>query len=90
MQKGLAPALCYQFVMNGARLGTYQIAEKQGWTSRKNGQGVDPLKSLTAGALSGVIGAMLGSPFYLVRTKIRLSFKVKCMNADEKSKLRFY
>lgn len=66
LQKGLVPALWYQFVMNGARLGTYQIAEKQGWTRRKNGDGVDPLKSLTAGALSGVIGAVVGSPFYLV------------------------
>lgn len=69
LQKGLVPALWYQFVMNGARLGTYQMAEKQGWTRRKSAEGVDsvdPLKSLIAGAVSGVIGAVVGSPFYLV------------------------
>lgn len=53
--------------MNGARLGFYQMVEKRGWTRKKNGDGVDPLKALGAGATSGVIGAVIGSPFYLVR-----------------------
>lgn len=71
LQKGLVPALWYQFVMNGTRLGSYQLAEKQGWTRRKNREGgdsVDGLRSLTAGAVSGIIGAVTGSPFYLVNS----------------------
>jgi hypothetical protein len=52
--------------MNGARLGTYQLAEKHGLTRRKHGDKVDPLGSLIAGATCGTFGAIVGSPFYLV------------------------
>ncbi len=51
--------------MNGARLGTYQLAEKQGLTRRKDGT-VSGVGSLVGGALCGTIGAIVGSPFYLV------------------------
>jgi len=70
LQKGLAPALFYQFVMNGARLGTYQLAEKQGLTRRKDGT-VDPFRSLFFGAVCGTFGAVVGSPFFLVKTHLQ-------------------
>ena len=67
LQKGLAPALCYQFVMNGVRLGTYQLADKQGWTRKKmTGQG-NPVSIVAIGAFAGSIASVVASPLYLVR-----------------------
>jgi len=71
LQKGLVPALWYQFIMNGTRLGTYQLAENHGLIRRKNGDGVNPLASLLMGAFSGAVGAVVGSPLYLVKTHLQ-------------------
>ncbi|MEJ1273122.1 solute carrier family 25 member 35 [Cricetulus griseus] len=64
LQKGLGPALLYQFLMNGIRLGTYGLAERKGYLSTDEGV-LSPVRSAAAGALAGVIGAYLGSPIYL-------------------------
>jgi len=65
LQKGLVPALWYQFVMNGTRLGTYNLLEKKGWTRNKDGR-VNHFGSAIAGCCCGTLGAIVGSPFYLV------------------------
>ena len=65
LQKGLAPALWYQFFMNGIRLGSYQCFVNVGLTKKPNGE-VSFVKSVAAGAVSGCAGAFVGSPFYLV------------------------
>ncbi|CAB0002490.1 unnamed protein product [Nesidiocoris tenuis] len=38
IQKGLAPALAHQVVLNGVRLGGYQMAEERGWNLNREGQ----------------------------------------------------
>ncbi|ERE69426.1 solute carrier family 25 member 35 isoform X2 [Cricetulus griseus] len=70
LQKGLGPALLYQFLMNGIRLGTYGLAERKGYLSTDEGV-LSPVRSAAAGALAGVIGAYLGSPIYLVKTHLQ-------------------
>ncbi|XP_065752421.1 solute carrier family 25 member 35 isoform X1 [Phocoena phocoena] len=64
LQKGLAPALLYQFLMNGIRLGTYGLAEAGGCLHTAEGT-LSPVRSAAAGALAGVMGAYLGSPIYM-------------------------
>lgn len=66
LQKGLAPALLYQFLMNGIRLGTYGLAESRGYMHTDEGTH-SPYRSAAAGAMAGVMGAYLGSPIYMVR-----------------------
>lgn len=66
LQKGLGPALLYQFLMNGIRLGTYGLAESRGYLLTNEGTH-SPVRSAAAGALAGVMGAYLGSPIYMVR-----------------------
>uniref|UniRef100_A0A8D1LEN6 Solute carrier family 25 member 35 n=2 Tax=Sus scrofa TaxID=9823 RepID=A0A8D1LEN6_PIG len=65
LQKGLAPALLYQFLMNGIRLGTYGLAEAGGYLHTAEGT-LSPVRSAAAGALAGVMGAYLGSPIYMI------------------------
>jgi len=65
IQKGLVPALWYQFIMNGTRLGLYGIGESKGLTKNKVGK-VDPLKSIVVASVSGATGGVIGSPFCLV------------------------
>lgn len=66
LQKGLVPAMWYQFFMNGCRLGSYQWFENLGFT--KDNQGKQSVyRCVFAGALAGCIGAVVGSPFYMVR-----------------------
>lgn len=64
LQKGLAPGLVYQFFMNGVRLGSYAIIESSGYI-HTNGR-VSAAKSTVAGSVAGVVGAVMGSPIYLV------------------------
>lgn len=65
IQKGLVPALWYQFLMNGFRLGTYQIINNLGLTKDSQGELSLP-RSVLAGAVSGSMGAFVGSPIYMV------------------------
>lgn len=69
LQKGLVPALWYQLFMNGVRLGTYDVFEKFGLTSR--GNDVSFPKSVVAGAFAGCVGAVVGSPFSMVKTQFQ-------------------
>lgn len=70
LQKGLIPALWYQLCLNGVRLGTYDFAEKRGWTTNTAGKTSTP-KCIIVGALAGCAGAFTGSPFYLVKTHLQ-------------------
>nr|XP_005894885.1 PREDICTED: solute carrier family 25 member 35 isoform X1 [Bos mutus]AAI40666.1 SLC25A35 protein [Bos taurus] len=70
LQRGLAPALLYQFLMNGIRLGTYGLAEAGGYLHTAEGT-LNPVRSAAAGALAGVMGAYLGSPIYMVKTHLQ-------------------
>lgn len=64
LQKGLVPGLFYQFFMNGVRLGSYAIIESSGYI-HTNGR-VSAVKTTISGAAAGVVGAVMGSPIYLV------------------------
>lgn len=65
LQKGLVPALWYQLVMNGVRLGTFQYLCNSGFTKDENGNLSVP-RNVAAGAFSGTVGAFVSSPMYLV------------------------
>ena len=69
LQKGLIPALWYQFFMNGCRLGGYQIITDLGYTKDANGKN-SHLRSMAAGAVAGTIGAAVASPFYMVNQNL--------------------
>ncbi|KAF5891140.1 solute carrier family 25 member 35 [Clarias magur] len=69
LQKGLVPGLIYQFFMNGVRLGSYAAIESAGYI-HTDGR-VSTRRSTVAGALSGVVGAFMGSPIYLVKTHLQ-------------------
>ncbi|XP_059352120.1 solute carrier family 25 member 35-like isoform X1 [Daphnia carinata] len=69
LQKGLVPALWYQWTMNGTRLGLYHFFENQGWTHSHGS--VSPFYSIAAGAISGAFGAFTASPFYLIKTQLQ-------------------
>ncbi|KAK6466534.1 solute carrier family 25 member 35-like [Huso huso] len=70
LQKGLVPGLLYQFCMNGVRLGSFAVIESAGYIHTEDGR-VIPGKSIAAGATAGVIGAVMGSPVYLVKTHLQ-------------------
>uniref|UniRef100_A0A8C4N4Y2 Solute carrier family 25 member 34 n=1 Tax=Eptatretus burgeri TaxID=7764 RepID=A0A8C4N4Y2_EPTBU len=65
LQAGLVPALSYQMVMNGVRLGTYSRVQAAGITDSAFGSAI-------AACASGLAGAMLASPFYLVKTQLQV------------------
>jgi solute carrier family 25, member 34/35 len=72
IQKGLAPACIYQFSMNGVRLGSYNYVQ-QAYCAISP---LDPerhtfLIRVLSGATSGALGALTGSPFYLIKTRMQ-------------------
>ncbi|KAK4876384.1 hypothetical protein RN001_012806 [Aquatica leii] len=70
LQAGLVPALWFQLVLNGTRLGSYQILTDNGYTTDKNGKIVF-YKSVIAGGVCGVLGGYVGSPLYLIKTHLQ-------------------
>lgn len=72
LQKGLVPALWYQLFMNGVRLGTFDLIQKKGLIHVDDD--VSVVRSIAAGATSGSIGALIGSPFYMVSLLITVMY----------------
>ncbi|KAK2576424.1 hypothetical protein KPH14_005758 [Odynerus spinipes] len=70
LQSGIGPALYFQVVLNGIRLGVYNSAKKYGLILDEKGN-TDILKTVVVTGLAGSLGAVLGSPFYLVKTQIQ-------------------
>ncbi|XP_037605322.1 solute carrier family 25 member 35 [Sebastes umbrosus] len=69
LQRGLAPGLLYQFCMNGVRLGSFSVIESSGYI-HTDGR-VSAAKTTAAGAGAGVVGAVMGSPIYLIKTHMQ-------------------
>ncbi|ODV90049.1 hypothetical protein CANCADRAFT_1780 [Tortispora caseinolytica NRRL Y-17796] len=70
-QRGLTAAYIYQIGLNGSRLGFYEPI-RQGTSSVFYGDQNNRMwTSVFAGATSGIIGAVLGSPFYLIKTRMQ-------------------
>ncbi|XP_011300480.1 solute carrier family 25 member 35-like [Fopius arisanus] len=70
LQSGLGSALAFQVVLNGIRLGSYKAARTYGFTLNDKGE-TDILRTAVLSGLSGCVGAVLGSPFYLVKTRMQ-------------------
>ncbi|KZC14811.1 Solute carrier family 25 member 35, partial [Dufourea novaeangliae] len=70
LQAGIVPALLFQVVLNGIRLGVYNTAKKYELITNKKG-GTDVLSTAIVTGIAGCIGASLGSPFYMVKTQLQ-------------------
>ncbi|KAI1297155.1 Solute carrier family 25 member 35 [Halotydeus destructor] len=70
LQKGLTPAILYQFFMNSVRLGVYQVIDNLGVTRNANGD-IIFARSVAAGAFAGCAGSVVGSPFYMIKTQLQ-------------------
>jgi hypothetical protein len=74
---GVRSAMAYQVMMNGARLGLYPFLEQ--WTrdawGRLPGMQEKPpplvATKVFAGAVAGAAGALIGSPFFLVKVRLQ-------------------
>ncbi|KAJ1963025.1 Mitochondrial oxaloacetate carrier protein [Dipsacomyces acuminosporus] len=75
LQKGLGPGYLYQIMLNGTRLGFYEPTKGvlykvfTGRPSDPNHPNI-PL-NVAAGGICGMAGAALGSPFFLVKTRMQ-------------------
>lgn len=69
--RGLKPAMAFQVAVNGTRLGVF-FPLKQWLLTHRDVHGMDAwLTSLVAGAAAGMVGAALGTPFQLVKTRMQ-------------------
>lgn len=70
IQAGISGALAYQVAMNGMRLGMYEPVQRV----MVDATGADPqnvLLKATSAALSGAMGATLGSPLYMIKSRLQ-------------------
>ena len=65
LQKGICPAMTYQFIMNGFRLGSFQLLNDSGLFRASDGK-TPFFGSVLCGAMAGSIGGFFGSPIYMV------------------------
>ncbi|XP_020279565.1 solute carrier family 25 member 35-like isoform X2 [Pseudomyrmex gracilis] len=70
LQAGLIPALGFQVVLNGIRLGAYKSAQRYELIVNEQGN-TDILRTILVSGTAGCVGAALGSPLYLVKTQIQ-------------------
>lgn len=74
LQAGLGPGLTYQLFMNGARLGSYQCFIDHGLLEVADASGKRRRtfpRTVFFGAFSGMIGAFIASPFYMIKTHMQ-------------------
>lgn len=79
LQAGIAPALYFQVVLNGIRLGVYNVAKKYQFVTNDKGD-TDVLKTVTVTGTAGCTGAILGSPFYMV-ILLLIFYKIRYFSA---------
>jgi solute carrier family 25 protein 34/35 len=73
-QRGLSVAYFYQICLNGSRLGLYEPVQSNMIKALNlKSDGSILASGIFSGALAGVVGAVLGSPLYLIKTR-RQSF----------------
>ena len=70
LENYLVPAYAYQLVMNGARLGFYDPIRNSLQKFFNTSNTSMPI-SMISGFLAGAFGAAIGSPFYLVKTRMQ-------------------
>ncbi|KDN39207.1 hypothetical protein RSAG8_08978, partial [Rhizoctonia solani AG-8 WAC10335] len=72
IQRGLGPAYVYQILLNGSRLGFYEPFRRS-FNSIIGRQGTEQIfgTSITAGAASGLVGACLGNPLFLIKARMQ-------------------
>ncbi|XP_076634934.1 solute carrier family 25 member 35 [Colletes latitarsis] len=70
LQAGIVPALYFQVVLNGIRLGVYNVSKKYNLITNKKGD-TNILKTAIVSGTAGSIGAILGSPFYMLKTQLQ-------------------
>ncbi|XP_011497490.1 PREDICTED: solute carrier family 25 member 35-like isoform X1 [Ceratosolen solmsi marchali] len=70
LQSGIVPALGFQVVLNGTRLGSYNLAKRYQLTLNDDGE-TNILRTVLVSGVAGSIGAIIGSPLYLVKTQLQ-------------------
>lgn len=78
IQAGIGPAYAFQVAMNGTRLGTYSAIRSVTGIDAE-GTSYRFLKNIAAGASAGVFAACIGSPFYLVKTRLQAQAQNKAI-----------
>ena len=77
IQRGLLPAMGYNFCMNGVRFSLYgpikEILSSSTQQQNQQSSQVEPvfLINVMSGFLSGSLGAFFGSPFYMMKVRIQ-------------------
>ncbi|TDH69210.1 hypothetical protein CCR75_004385 [Bremia lactucae] len=81
IQRGLLPGISYQIFMNGPRLGLFAPLQKVVGATDPTSVWF-PVRNVCAAATSGMIGACIGSPFYLVKARIQAASTAGKINAQ--------
>lgn len=75
LQKGLVAAYIYQICLNGSRLGFYEpirgVLNKTFYPDEEPHKVQNVSINVISGATSGIIGAIFGSPLFLVKTRLQ-------------------
>lgn len=75
LQKGLLAAYVYQIALNGSRLGLYEplrgFVNSVFYPNEEPFKVQNPAINVFSGAFAGVVGAVLGSPLYMVKTRLQ-------------------
>lgn len=81
LQRGLGSGIWYQVFLNGPRLGLFRPLQEVFGATDATAMSF-PVRNICAAATSGMIGACIGSPFYLVKARIQAASSVEKTNAQ--------
>lgn len=72
LQKGLVPALEFQFVMNGTRMGMFQMLDNGRLTRDPATGELSPLRCMLWSGAAGLVSAAVACPLNMVKTQMQI------------------
>lgn len=72
LQKGFVSAIGFQFVMNGTRMGVFQMMENARWTRDPETDVRSSFRCLFWSGVAGALGSAVGCPLNMVKTQIQI------------------
>ena len=86
LYRGLSAAACLQVSVTGVRFGVYDVAKRRRGNASDTAAAPNHVANFLTAMLSGAVGAVVGSPFFRLKTQLQTQSSVKELQVGYQNK----